>query len=264
MGKPELARSVLLRDLMTNAALIVGEAPSQAGLGSGEWALYPEPSTSTGGRLCRLADMDTDHYLAAFRRMNAFSGWKRYYPPADFVAAGARVAAEVVRSFAGVVVLLGSRCERACGVWENTRLRWRQVRHLGGQDLGRAVAVASIPHPSGLNRLYSSPVIRAEARTILRQAAGLEPLAVAVPLESLPDRKRGRHATRPHLGPSDVRSLLRVLRSYGFVVDGQLARTGTGTYHARVLDRETREPRGERWLRWTGQRWLLDRENVRP
>jgi len=120
-----------------------------------EYALYPLPERSAGGRLCSLIlGMNRGAYCRIFERRNLCVG--------KWSALAARHAAEAIRKEAvgGVVVLLGSKVSKAFQVpfepfsvlHENSVEACRHRDLAAGEEV-RAIAV--LPHPSGLCRLWN-------------------------------------------------------------------------------------------------------------
>jgi uracil-DNA glycosylase len=136
--------------------LIVGEAP---GAGDG-----PVLAGRCGEKLAEFAGVGSYAELAArFDLRNLLDvraereGRGDFFPPS-----AALQAADVLRACLSKddrVVLLGGRVARAFGVARYGFFRWYDL------DSARAV---TIPHPSGVNRLYNDEIVRERAAKALR------------------------------------------------------------------------------------------------
>lgn len=130
------------------------------------FALYPEPTHSAGGRLCRLLGMQSGAYLHAFERRNLLT-LARWSVPAAREAAN-RVRAELREGDA--LVLLGARVSSAFGYPFAPLAEHRGLVH---GAVGYEVLV--IPHPSGLSRAWNDPAMGPRVRAAveaLRAARG--------------------------------------------------------------------------------------------
>jgi len=125
-------------------ALIVGECPGP----STSWAtpLFPDPPTSSAGRLVEMSALEPGEYLGHFYRRNLCDGKQWRYSEAR-----RRARAIVTALFDAPrdlrVVLCGQKVAGAFdlerhGFWRPIKLETRQT----------AVVV---PHPSGVNRIYN-------------------------------------------------------------------------------------------------------------
>ena len=133
-------------------------------------ALHFIPANGSGNRLRRILGMRRWDYLRSFERRNLVQG-ERW----SFRAARRGVQAlmhEVEDS--DVVVLLGQRVYTAWGL-----LDWRPFRNLeactsNNPDDADAVAfftIVTLPHPSGLSRVWNDPESKRRARDVLVSAA---------------------------------------------------------------------------------------------
>lgn len=122
-----------------------------------EHDLYPHPAGCSGHRLMTVLGLTEREYLAAFRRRNLLRG-DRATGPWDRGAAR-DAALEVLSSnqFLEPVVLLGVKVCEAFG------LPAEPFRH---HLLGR-VRVLTLPHPSGLCRIWNTPGAKARARDMV-------------------------------------------------------------------------------------------------
>lgn len=134
-----------------------------------EFALYPEPQHSAGGRLCRLVlRLDPDDYLERFDRVNLCVGaW-------DLRAAAKeadRLRSEAAENGSRTIVLLGAKVCSAFG------LAFMPFTVIDGFSLRHPFAdsgnVVRLPHPSGLSRAWGEPGAFERARATLRQAGVL-------------------------------------------------------------------------------------------
>lgn len=123
-----------------------------------QYALYPLPERASGDRLCTLIiQLDRQEYLRRFERVNLC--------PSKWSIKEARVNAEKLRTRAktedGILVLLGSKV--------HTTFDWTfnpfTVTYLDPK--GHYV---SLPHPSGLCRVWNEPGALDRARVALRSA----------------------------------------------------------------------------------------------
>jgi uracil-DNA glycosylase len=149
---------------VTEKPIIMGEAPGQAG----------DPDRplagSAGKRLALMAGLrHWDELAQRYELMNLlqeFPGTAADGVSARLLADAARAAqADLWPLLVGrVVVVLGSRLKRLYSVPEMHRWCYLKKRH---------VAIAAVPPPSGLNRLYNSHEEREATAQILRQALEL-------------------------------------------------------------------------------------------
>lgn len=116
------------------------------------YALYPEPATSAGGRLCReILGLTPSRYISLFHRRNLLVGdrWS--------ASAAAEAAMDLCVEFMDApLILLGSRVCRAFGVAYEPF----------------AVVISDpwalcLPHPSGRCRAWNDPVSYQRARDAL-------------------------------------------------------------------------------------------------
>lgn len=136
-----------------------------------QFALYPLPERSAGGRLCSvILGMRRPDYLSAFERVNLLSR-PRWSAPAARAAASellSRVPAGRIPD-RDRVILLGRRVFDACFdgcAWESFA------------KFGRFL---SLPHPSGLSRAWNDPTAIPRARAaVVELAPWLAPLVGVV------------------------------------------------------------------------------------
>lgn len=136
----------MTRPLLVGEQNPYGDAPG--------YALYPDPPGCSGWRLCRLVlCLDDDAYLSRFDRVNLLGrgAWSAYR--------ARERAREIEASYAGPIVLLGSRVSAAFGdpvaLWS---MSWAG---------GSRPRFARIPHPSGLARAWNEPGAYLRAREML-------------------------------------------------------------------------------------------------
>lgn len=135
--------------------LLVGEVnPKDAN----PWlALYPIPSTGSGGRLAKILRLPVIRYLSTFNRVNLCTGeWDDVR--ANEVACALHAA---LTDSEGVVVLLGARVREAFGL---ERRKFFQRYRMSGYT------AVLLPHPSGLSREWNVVQAASRARTVLRMA----------------------------------------------------------------------------------------------
>lgn len=129
-----------------------------------EFALYPEPERSAGGRLCRLVlALDPDEYLERFDRANLCTGSWNLRAAADEAA---RLRLEAANTGRRTIVLLGAKVCTAFGVAFDP---FTVVPGAGHPDPW----LVRLPHPSGLSRGWNEPGAFERARATLRQAGVL-------------------------------------------------------------------------------------------
>jgi len=135
--------------------LLVGELNPYQLSEQSEYALYPYPEQSAGGRLCRLVMGIPPHrYIRWYARANLCSG--KWSTPAARRRA-AELGAQHERAVA--VVLLGSKVCTA--------------HDLGFRPFTRTGRFVILPHPSGLSRAWSESDAFERARGVLREAGVL-------------------------------------------------------------------------------------------
>lgn len=124
-------------------------------------ALYPDPPTSAGGRLChRILKMGEREYLRAFDRVNLCSReW-------DMMAArlAARVVLEEANAKSRVVVVLGANVAAAFGL--------RPFEPFESYYFNGA-RVLVLPHPSGRCRIWNVPGMIERARERVVEVTGV-------------------------------------------------------------------------------------------
>jgi hypothetical protein len=139
--------------------LLVGECNPYGS--HSEFALWPDPPYSAGGRLCLLImRLDTDVYCESFDRANLCAReWR--------ISEARARARELEAEDAGrTIVLLGSK---VCAAFGAEFAPFQTIERIPG--LPRLVV---LPHPSGINRMWSQPGSLDRARETLR-AAGVLP-----------------------------------------------------------------------------------------
>lgn len=136
--------------------LLVGEAPSREG---------GEPMGGrVGARLAAAAGLTVDEFLRRCDRVNLLSRCpgKAGRPKGHaFPAEEARVAAEALDVRGRVVVILGKRVARACGL--------RDVAWLTEVRLRDAELAFVVPHPSGIVRWYNDPANLDDLKVLMRR-----------------------------------------------------------------------------------------------
>lgn len=139
--------------------LLVGESNPYGS--NPEFALYPLPERSAGGRLCRLVlGMRMAEYLRAYDRANLCDGrWSA--PTARAEALGCPPHGRPDRA-------LGARVAAAFAL-DFEPFTARQQRIVGDGAAWSATLVV-LPHPSGLCRLWNEPGAFERARAVLRVA----------------------------------------------------------------------------------------------
>lgn len=151
--------------------LLVGESNPLSS--DPDYALYPYPPNSAGGRLARMLGMSPKEFLATFYRANLFDvepvRWSKERAHARLV--------EVVHEYHAIpycvdtVILLGTRVSAAVGerflMWKPTAV----IVNFDRAGLG-VVEFISVPHPSGRCRLWNDPAnVRRLRRAIRRVLA---------------------------------------------------------------------------------------------
>lgn len=149
--------------------VLVGESfpPSAAGDENHLLALFPEPRTSAGGRLCELMGLTRGEYLRGHDRTNLLGR----HPGKGWPASEARCAARALLPLlAGrSVVLVGARVHAAFGFADLPPLsiapRKCSLGLLG--EPGRC-RMLLLPHTSGRNRWWNDAGNAEAARAALR------------------------------------------------------------------------------------------------
>lgn len=125
-----------------------------------EHALYPDPVGCTGWRLWQLLQARTgatqDDYVRRVQRVNLVTG---RWDPWEAKMEWARRRQQWLNGHS-TVLLLGAAVRRATGLLYLPELGIRVL------ETGR---IACLPHPSGLNRWYNSPVHRACAELLMEE-----------------------------------------------------------------------------------------------
>lgn len=158
------------------------------------YALFPAPANSAGARMCKLVmGLDPVTYISSYDRVNLCTGaWS--VPMARTAAIellGRWLAADLARRDAGrpfrtpppgrvggvdvadtPFVLLGARVAAAFGIHPFIPFTVFTADKRAPDCAGRPIIV--LPHPSGLNRLWSDPSAVPRARAILCQAGVLD------------------------------------------------------------------------------------------
>jgi hypothetical protein len=124
------------------------------------FALYHLPRRASGDRLRAHLGLRDSTYDALDKENLCDGRW-------SVVAARGR-AGDLVHLY-DVVVCLGAKVSQAVA----DATGWERVPFFGTATTGgaRALAVVSLPHPSGLCRVWHEPGAREKARAILRQLA---------------------------------------------------------------------------------------------
>jgi hypothetical protein len=140
--------------------LLVGEANPYGG--DPEYALWPAPRGCAGDRLCRLVlQMGEEEYLDRFERVNLC--------PSTWSIRVAREQAARLRSERdGPVVLLGAK---VCDAFRMAFLPF--TARVWPEHGARQLRFVTLPHPSGLSRLWNEPGAYARARQVLREAGAV-------------------------------------------------------------------------------------------
>ena len=178
-------------DYPTDRVLLVGEVNP---LGSDpRHALYHLPRTSSGNRLRCILGLTDLEYHRLLDKVNLCVGkWSTKQ-------AAVLLAELVLRNSTGrgVVVLLGARVRAAARrMIKLASAPDLRVEFFTRVTLGSGVVLVSLPHPSGLCRLWNEPGAPARARALLREVApqvpwGRDPEVVAVLPEN--EEEGGNH-----------------------------------------------------------------------
>lgn len=157
--------------------LLVGEAPpprwGRSLMGRDCIALYPLPKGCAGQKLQEMSGLSRTEYLGAFERMNLLED----YPEGgkwSVVTAEYAFRARVEPLLPGrTTLLLGAKVAEAA---ERVLLVpvWRWAEPILLPHLGAHTMIVMLPHPSGRNRHYNDPVVRAATRHAMRRAAGAQ------------------------------------------------------------------------------------------
>lgn len=136
--------------------LIVGESNPFGG--DEYFALYPEPDGCSGDRLCRMVmGLRRETYMEAFERANLVRGkWSMRAARLNVLSLIGSTGAARAFDF----VLLGRKVAEAFGIPKHL-----QPPHIEHRDVLRFVC---LPHPSGLNRMWSNPGLVPACREVLR------------------------------------------------------------------------------------------------
>ena len=143
--------------------LLVGEANPYGG--DPDYALFPFPENSAGGRLChKVLDLSRREYLELFDRVNLCpTKWR--------VREARSRAVEILEADRGApraYVLLGRKVQEAFGVGHDPFSHFRSLRVLPGPQV-----FVVLPHPSGRCRAWNAPGSFERARAVLREAGAL-------------------------------------------------------------------------------------------
>jgi hypothetical protein len=173
---------------VTNRVLLVGEAPNRATERRPELWLLPDRSgvPHSANRLLALSSLSLHEYLDAFERTNLLAFWpgKRAdghgdaWPLDEAQHAAVALLGDALRAGRSVV-LLGSRVAKAfdraimlSGVSSEGRrgsLRARHFEFLRFSSGSLVASIASVPHPSGINRSWNErPELRGECARFFR------------------------------------------------------------------------------------------------
>lgn len=140
--------------------ILVGEANPYGG--DPAFALYPEPDRSAGGRLCRLIlKLEPRDYLRRYDRRNLCpEKWSMKVARPNAVEISKQAAPE-----GRVVVLFGSKVAEA--FYETSPPFSISDRPFAGFG---TFPVVTLPHPSGLCRVWNQPGAFERARAVLAKA----------------------------------------------------------------------------------------------
>lgn len=133
------------------------------------YAMYPEPERSAGGRMCRLVlGLSPSKYLLLFERRNLLQAPK-WSAPAAKAAANAMRAENAGNC--DTFILLGKLVTRAF-FSEKTDVLEPFKSIIYSSRIGeRARTYLSLPHPSGLSRVWNEPGSFLIARAAVARAA---------------------------------------------------------------------------------------------
>ena len=135
--------------------LLIGQAPGPNT--NPDAPLWPEPASSTGGRLAGFAGMGARAYLRTFDRINLLNEFPGRTQKRDdtWPVRDARIAASAIRPLllGRSVILVGRNVSDAFSLGEIPFHTW--TRLTAGRRFLFDVAV--IPHPSGRNHWYRKP-----------------------------------------------------------------------------------------------------------
>lgn len=158
---------------MHSRLVLIGQAPGPNT--DPRLPLFPEPSTSAGGRLLEIMGVPRAEYLALTERINLLNYYPGKWANGDrWPLAEARIAAEAVAPLlAGrCVVLVGRNVAQAFDnkadyhVWTTQQVRRRcPIARCPG-----LAEFAVVPHTSGRNRWYNDPENSQEARSFWASA----------------------------------------------------------------------------------------------
>lgn len=138
--------------------LIVGEMPGRSS--NPRMPMFPYPPNSAGGRLQKMSRLTMGEFLGRIRRVNLIEEFDEFWDP----ILARQNAIKITQSLRpGTRVVL---CGRLVGEAFDVHDYFKNYEH------GGSIACA-IPHPSGLNRLYSQPSVRAAAGLAIEWAADL-------------------------------------------------------------------------------------------
>lgn len=141
--------------------LILGEDNPQSA--SPEHALYNDPSGCAGHRLQAIFGLDDADYLGLWRTNLCNPSW-------NLKAARSR-GAILTNGDApwNVVVMLGRKVARALA--DRAALEPFEHQRVAVGVRGQEITLASLPHPSGKNQTWNSPLAVARARNLMREIA---------------------------------------------------------------------------------------------
>lgn len=145
---------------------LIGEANPYQSENDPDFAMYPDPPESAGGRLChRILRMSTTDYLRSFERRNLLHG--------KWSSPKAREAAQALMNEAkgAPFVLLGAKVCAAFGV------AFDPFTYIAFYPAGVGPKISGIrlPHPSGLSRGWNEPGSSDKARKMVFELLGRKP-----------------------------------------------------------------------------------------
>lgn len=143
--------------------VLIGQAPGPNT--DPERPLWPEPRTSSGGRLAEAMSLSITQYLLLFERANLVNRFPGKYKRDDkFPLYEAQIAAAALRPLmrGRDVILLGRKVASAWGEGVDLPFfEWSQCRTFGTR-------LAVVPHPSGRNHWYNHETNRELATSFWR------------------------------------------------------------------------------------------------
>lgn len=148
--------------------ILVGQQPQS---NDPDEPLDPTNPAWSGARLARMASLSPDLFKASFFRININYMAEEKFRVNEITRARARRIFQVLRD-GDRVVLLGSAVEKCfSGLVPPLEPEVEGMIVNSGSTLSR-VKFFSIPHPSGVNRIYNDPMNVREVGEFLRTLAG--------------------------------------------------------------------------------------------